>query len=145
MERRLGTQRRSSSWVAQEKGIMTDDVQREPGILDRVRFRPELEMLEGIFQRFGLAERSGEETEKARRDEAREEDAFRANNVRLSSRTAPRLCGLFEEVCKTLELDQGFDLYVVPDARINASARWQAMPGRPQIHNRRLLGRERTR
>ena len=91
-----------------------------PHPLDRLRFAPERELLEDLFQRFGLEDIIAHIVDSG--EIVPYHQMLLSQQVRLTPLIAPRLFSLFSRVCDRLSFHEPADLYVFPSDRINAAA-----------------------
>lgn len=103
----------------------------QSGLLAKIRFRSEKALSEEIFERYGLADllRHHEESGAL----ADTYDFILSTQLRLTPILSPRLCSLAEEVRQSLQFDQPVDLFVSPDAAVNAAAMYSLGEGRPHV------------
>lgn len=100
-------------------------------ILRAIRFGPERELIDQLFERFGLdaliehfiAEGSLSEMH----------DFVLASQLRITEVVSPRLVGLLAEARKVLGFEEEIELFVAPDAEINAGAVHSVQDGRPHV------------
>lgn len=109
------------------------EAEADKGILDRIRLKGELELLQLIFKQFDLAKVLQHVSNKEVRHASRWMSARRISDVRLNDRLAPRVMGVLAEVTERLEIPFSVELYVEPDASINASAHWPLDTKAPRV------------
>ncbi|TNE89418.1 MAG: M48 family peptidase [Deltaproteobacteria bacterium] len=101
-----------------------------PVSMDHIRFRPEQQLIDLLFERFGL------EDILAHYEESGEVLPFYevvlASQLRLTPLLAPRLMGLLDEVRDTLGFEAPVDLFVQADSEINAFA-LHGMSDKPHV------------
>jgi hypothetical protein len=91
-----------------------------PHALDNIRFAPEKQLIEELFDRFGLEgiishfEETGGVTPLC--------DYVLGTQLRLTPILAPRLCGILSEVKGKLRFEDAVDLFVGENAVVNAAA-----------------------
>ncbi|MHC4092475.1 MAG: M48 family metallopeptidase [Planctomycetota bacterium] len=99
--------------------------------LDAVRFQPESEMLEGLFERFDLEEVIQHLVESE--EVAPYHEFVLAEQLRMTPVMAPRIFRLFDEIRDSLAFTEQADLFVRPDPRVNAFALHRLDDDRPHV------------
>lgn len=98
--------------------------------LAHIRFGPERDLIDLLFERFGL------EDILAHYDASGEVQPYYevilASQLRLTRLLAPRLIDLLEEVCATLGFEQAVELFVQPSPEINAFS-LHGQKGQPHV------------
>lgn len=98
-------------------------------LLTRIRFGPEKDLLETLFDRFGLDEILEHFIESG--GAGPHYELVLSTQLRLTPLLAPRLVPLMAEVRRRLDFDEPIDLFVQPDAEINAFALHSIHEGDP--------------
>ena len=102
-----------------------------PDVLATLRFLPERELIEQLFERFGLAALIDHFIDVGSLSDMH--DLVLASQLRVTAVVSPRLHGLLAEVQATLGFDDPIELFVGQDAQINAGAIHALHPGRPHL------------
>lgn len=102
-----------------------------PEVLATIRFLPERELIEQLFERFGLAALIDHFIDVGSLSDMH--DLVLASQLRVTAVVSPRLHGLLAEVQATLGFDDPIELFVGQDAQINAGAIHALRPGRPHL------------
>lgn len=98
-------------------------------LLARIRFRPEEQLLDTLFNRFGLDEVLQHFIDSG--GAGPHYEVVLSTQLRLTPLLAPRLVPLMAEVRERLEFQEPIDLFVEPDAEINAFALHSVHEGDP--------------
>ncbi len=98
-------------------------------LLSHIRFRPEETLLDTLFDRFGLHEILGHFIESG--GVGPHYELVLSTQLRLTPLLAPRLVPLMAEVREFLHFEEPVDLFVQPDAEINAFALHSVHEGDP--------------
>jgi Zn-dependent protease with chaperone function len=99
--------------------------------LDRVRFSTERELIDLLYERYGLDEVLRRFFEQ--QPSAPWYELVVSQQVRLTPLIAPRLTGLLDEVCQRLDFDEPVELFVEPSADINGFALHRISTGKPHV------------
>lgn len=102
-----------------------------PAPLAAIRFQPERELIDQLFERFGLAALIDHFVELGSLTDMH--DLVLASQLRLTPVVSPRLHGLLAEVRATLGFTDEIDLFVAQDPQINAGAIHALHAGRPHL------------
>ena len=99
--------------------------------LDCVRFSVERDLIELLYERYGLEDvlRRFFEQEPS----APWYELVVSQQVRLTPLIAPRLTGLLDTVCKRVDFDEPVELFVEPSADINGFALHAVSSGKPHV------------
>ena len=100
-------------------------------LLDHIRFRPEQQLLDDIFERYGLHDILRHHEESGALEDRY--DFVLSTQLRLTPILSPKLCALLDEVRESLAFDEKIDLFVSPDAAVNAFAMFSIGEGRPHV------------
>ncbi|MBK7534254.1 MAG: M48 family metalloprotease [Myxococcales bacterium] len=100
-------------------------------ILRGIRFQPEQELIDQLFERFGLDALIEHFVEQGSLLEMH--DYVLASQLRLTPVVSPRLIGLLSEARQTLGFTEDIELFVAPSAEINAGAVHSIKDGRPHV------------
>lgn len=109
---------------------MCVDLPRFP-VLDPIRFGPERELIDGLFERYGLDVLIDHFVESGGVRSAY--DAVLGSKLRLTPILAPRLVGLLGEVRTRLGFTEPLELFVGQDPVVNASAMHAIAPDEPHV------------
>lgn len=99
--------------------------------LAQIRFAAERELIDQLFERFGLAALIDHFVELGSLSEMH--DLALASQLRLTPVVSPRLHGLLDEARAALGFDEPIDLFVAPSADINAGAIHSVHGARPHV------------
>jgi len=102
-----------------------------PDVLATIRFLPERELIEQLFERFGLAALIDHFIDVGSLSDMH--DLVLASQLRITAAVSPRLHGLLAEVQAALGFADPIELFVGQDAQINAGAIHALHPGRPHL------------
>jgi Zn-dependent protease with chaperone function/uncharacterized tellurite resistance protein B-like protein len=102
-----------------------------PDVLATLRFLPERELIEQLFERFGLAALIDHFIDVGSLSDMH--DLVLASQLRITAAVSPRLHGLLAEVQAALGFADPIELFVGQDAQINAGAIHALHPGRPHL------------
>ncbi len=102
-----------------------------PDVLATIRFLPERELIEQLFERFGLAALIDHFIDVGSLSDMH--DLVLASQLRITAAVSPRLHGLLAEVQAALGFTDPIELFVGQDAQINAGAIHALHPGRPHL------------
>lgn len=102
-----------------------------PEILPTIRFSPERELIEQLFERFGLAALIDHFIDVGSLSDMH--DLVLASQLRVTAVVSPRLHGLLAEVQAALGFADPIELFVGQDAQINAGAIHALRAGRPHL------------
>lgn len=100
-------------------------------ILEHIRFRPEQKLFDEIFERYGLHDILSHYEEAGALED--HYDFVLGTQLRLTPILSPKLCSVLDEVRRALSFEQKIDLFVSPDAGVNAFAMYSIGEGRPHV------------
>ncbi len=100
-----------------------------PTTLEKIRFQPEAELINSLFERYGLEEILQHYVASGRASSLR--TMMLATQLRLTPVLSPRLCSLFDQCREAVGFSEDAELYVVNDPDINAFALHSASPDEP--------------
>jgi hypothetical protein len=102
-----------------------------PTTLQKIRFQPEADLINALFDRYGLEGIVQHYVASGRASSMR--TMMLATQLRLTRMLSPRLHGLFKECRKTVGFDNEVELYVVNNSDINAFALHASSENEPHI------------
>ena len=102
-----------------------------PTTLQETRFQPEANLIDSLFDRYGLEDIVQHYVASGRASSMR--NVMLATQLRLTEMLSPRLHGLFKECRDSVGFDSEVELYVVNDSSINAFALHASSESEPHI------------